>query len=312
MLHNATKQRVDEQHLPTYRTENSHVDVEFLVVPDGDLPTKVAALFAAGSSPHIFNPANGPATAMLDLGWAAEVDYRAIGLRSTQGFVNAYTSAVVLDGWKWRDKYYGLPTEVNTYCLYINNRMFRKAGLDPNKDYPKDWDEMLEVSRKLTVRDGGSIVQRGFDPYYAAAHNAWGGQGYQLAGPILNEAGRVNASHEGYIKTLQWWADWPRKHQLGDPKLPTTDLMIDETLAMQMNGTNVAAGIGRRNAELFRDISIRPMPRWRDKQFDLDVLHEVDLALAGERGSATGPSPPRPRSPGGRARARRPRRSGSG
>ena len=27
------------------------------------------------------------------------------------------------------------------------------AGLDPQKDYPKDWDQMVEVATKLTVRD---------------------------------------------------------------------------------------------------------------------------------------------------------------
>ena len=90
------------------------------------------------------------------------MDYKAIGLGSAQKLVDAYAWPTALDGWKWKGKYYGLPTEISNYCLYLNNRLFRKAGLDPEKDYPRDWDQMVEVARKLTVREGGRDRPAGF------------------------------------------------------------------------------------------------------------------------------------------------------
>src|SRR5262245_28786461 len=129
VLHNNTKKGVDEKHVPEYVEKNPHVTVEFSIVPDAELTAKVTSLFAAGSSPEIFNPSSSPSTGMIDRGWAAEIDYKTIGLGSAQKFVDSYASSTPVDGYKWKGKYFGLPTEVSNYCLFINNRLFRKAGL---------------------------------------------------------------------------------------------------------------------------------------------------------------------------------------
>ncbi|MDQ3702987.1 MAG: extracellular solute-binding protein [Chloroflexota bacterium] len=269
LLHNTTKREVDERHVPEYKEKNPHVDVEFSIIPDAELTPKITSLFAAGSGPEIYNPSNGPSTAFIDRGWAAEVDYRAIGLRSAQGLVDAYAWPTALDGWKWKNKYHGLPTEVSNYCLYINNRMFRKAGLDPQKDAPKDWDQMIDVARKLTVREGGQITQRGFELDYGRRHFHWGGHAYQLVGSFLTDDGKVSINNEGAARTLQWWGDWGLRHQLGSPALPLPgNTFYEETLAMWASGSWYAPGIKRNNAALFEDLTIKPFPRWKDKKHD--------------------------------------------
>jgi multiple sugar transport system substrate-binding protein len=269
LLHNNTKRGVDETHVPEYKEKNPHVEVEFSIVPDAELSAKITSLFAAGSGPEIYNPSNGPSTAFLDRGWAAEVDYKAIGLGSAQKLVDAYAWPTALDGWKWKGKYYGLPTEVSNYCLYINNRLFRKAGLDPQRDYPKDWDQMVEVATKLTVREGGEIVQRGFEPDYGRPHFHWGGHAYQLMGPFLSEDGKVTISTEGAERTLQWWADWGIKRQLGSSKMPLPGSTFnEEKLAMWASGSWYAPGVKRANAALFEDLTVKPFPRWKDKKHD--------------------------------------------
>jgi multiple sugar transport system substrate-binding protein len=269
LLHNSTKKQVDETKFPEYKAQNPHVDLEFSLVPDADLTGKITSLFAAGSGPEIYNPFSGPSTAFLDHGWAAEVDYRAIGLRNAQGLVDAYAWPTALDGWKWKGKYYGLPTEISNYCLYLNNRLFRKAGLDPEKDAPRDWDQMVQVAQKLTRREGSDIVQRGYEPDYGRPHLHWGGNVYQLSGPILTEDGKVAVNTDGAARTLQWWADWGQRQQLGSPKLPLPgNTFYDETLAMWATGSWFAPGIKTRNADLFADYTVKPFPRWRDKKYD--------------------------------------------
>src|SRR5687768_2275684 len=265
VLHNTTKKSVDEKHVAEYTEKNPHVTIEFSLVPDAELTAKITSLFAAGSGPEIFNPSSSPAAAFIDRGFASEVDYKAIGLGSAQKFVDAYAFPGALDGYKWKGKYFGLPTEVSNYCLYINNRLFQKAGLDPQKDYPKDWDQMVEVATKLTVREGGQIVQRGFEPDYGRPNYHWGGHAYQLMGPFFTEDGKVNIVTEGAERTLQWWADWGQKRQLGSPTLPLPGSTIyEEKLAMWASGSWYAPGIQRNNAELYNDMTIKPFPRWKD------------------------------------------------
>ncbi len=45
---------------------------------------------------------------------------------------------------------YALPYSNLAICLLYNKTLFRKAGLDPEKDYPKTWDELYSVAQKLT------------------------------------------------------------------------------------------------------------------------------------------------------------------
>jgi multiple sugar transport system substrate-binding protein len=269
LLHNTTKKETDERHVPEYKERNPHVSVEFSLVPDSELSGKISSLFAAGTGPDIFNPSSAPSPLMIDRGWAAEVDYKAIGLGSAQKLVDAYAWPTALDGWKWKGKYFGLPTEISNYCLYLNNRLFRKAGLDPQKDYPRDWDQMIDVARKLTVREGSEIVQRGFEPDYGRPNYHWGGHAYQLIGDYFTEEGKVSINNEGAARTLQYWAYWGQKHQLGSPALPLPgNTFYEEKLAMWASGSWYAPGIKRNNAALFEDLTVKPFPRWKDKKHD--------------------------------------------
>jgi multiple sugar transport system substrate-binding protein len=269
VLHNSAKKGVDEKHFPEYKEKNPHVDLDFSLVPAGDLTAKITSLFAAGSGPEIYNDWSGATTAYMDRGWAVEIDYKGIGLGSAQKLTEAYAWPGALDGWKWKGKYYGLPTEISNYCLYINNRMFRKAGLDPQKDYPKDWDDLLAVSQKFTVRDGGQITQRGFELDYTRPHLHWAGHAYQLMGPFVTDDGKVNINNESAARTLQYWADWGQKHQLGSPKLPVPgNTFYEESLAMWASGSWYASGVRMRNEALFNDLTVKPFPRWKDKKYD--------------------------------------------
>jgi len=269
LLHNTTKRDVDTKHVPEYTEKNPHVTVEFTIVPDADLTAKITSLFAAGTGPEIYNPSSSPSTAFIDRGLAAEIDYKAIGLGSAQKFVDSYASSTPVDGYKWKGKYYGLPTEVSNYCLYINNRLFRKASLDPEKDYPKDWDQMIDVANKLTVRDGSQITQRGFDLDYGRITYHWGGHAYQLMGTFLAEDGKVNINTDGAVRTLQYWADWGLKSKLGSPAMPLPGSTFnDETLAMWASGAWFAPGVLKANPALYNDMTIKPFPRWKDKKYD--------------------------------------------
>ena len=83
------------------------------------------------------------------------------------------------------DNYYGLPFQFNIYAYVINTKHFKEAGLDPDKDYPKTWDEVYEVAQKLVIKKDGRIVRQAMSfPFVHSA--AW----YMLElEPIMRELG---------------------------------------------------------------------------------------------------------------------------
>jgi sn-glycerol 3-phosphate transport system substrate-binding protein len=58
-------------------------------------------------------------------------------------------------------KTYGVPFQRSTPVLYYNKDAFKKAGLDVNMP-PKTWQEMIEIGKKLTIKDdNGNVTQWG-------------------------------------------------------------------------------------------------------------------------------------------------------
>ena len=58
-------------------------------------------------------------------------------------------------------KTYGIPFQRSTPVLYWNKAAFAEAGLDPETP-PATWDEMVEMGKKLTKKDGnGNVTQWG-------------------------------------------------------------------------------------------------------------------------------------------------------
>lgn len=54
-------------------------------------------------------------------------------------------------------KTWGIPFQRSTVVMYWNKELFREAGLDPDKA-PQDWNELVEMGKKLTKRDASGNV----------------------------------------------------------------------------------------------------------------------------------------------------------
>lgn len=61
---------------------------------------------------------------------------------------------------QWKGQTYGLPIYADTMGYFYNTDLFTKAGLDPEKP-PATWQELIDQTQKLTVRENGKIVQSG-------------------------------------------------------------------------------------------------------------------------------------------------------
>ncbi|MCY3876713.1 MAG: ABC transporter substrate-binding protein [Rhodobacteraceae bacterium] len=72
------------------------------------------------------------------------------------GFYEGFMVDTRFDG-----KTYSIPFQRSTPVFYYNKDAFRAAGLDPEAP-PTTWDEMVEVGKKLTIKDAnGNVTQWG-------------------------------------------------------------------------------------------------------------------------------------------------------
>jgi ABC-type glycerol-3-phosphate transport system substrate-binding protein len=88
---------------------------------------------------------------------------------------------------------YAFPWEVNFFAWGINKRHFRDAGLNPYTDYPKTWDDVITVGRRLTQRRDGRIIRHAVNFPYARPP-IWYLMEFQpiffqLGGRMFNDAG---------------------------------------------------------------------------------------------------------------------------
>jgi len=70
----------------------------------------------------------------------------------------------------YKGKVYAIPFNTDDRALYYNRRLFREAGLDPDRP-PRTWDELLDYAKKLTrYRKDGGFDRIGFIPNFG---NSW-------------------------------------------------------------------------------------------------------------------------------------------
>ncbi len=77
-----------------------------------------------------------------------------------QAWINGFYPAFLADS-QFEGKTYSIPFQRSTPVLYYNKDAFRAAGLDPEAP-PTTWDEMIEMGKKLVIKDdNGNVTQWG-------------------------------------------------------------------------------------------------------------------------------------------------------
>ncbi|MCU7496659.1 MAG: ABC transporter substrate-binding protein [Ignavibacteria bacterium] len=152
----------------------------------------------------------------------------------------------LLQSARWRDTLYALPMECTTLALLYNKTLFRQAGLDPNHP-PKDWNELREYARKLTLdkNHDGKIDQYGFYvPVFPASGPLsiwmilqWEPYLWQAGGRVINpEQTRVEFNSQAGVKALLLWKELYTGLNLTNYTLTHNMGFASGSLAMIMDG----------------------------------------------------------------------------
>ena len=159
------------------------------------------------------------------------------------------------------DGQFGLPRDLNVVALYYNKTMFDAAGI-PYPDETWDWDKLVEVAQKLTIRGAdGKTSQWGFYTETTDMENYWSELVWQNGGDIISADHKTSlVGSDQAAGGMQFLQDLIWKHKVM-PDASITDALGDAfeqgQAAMEANGswlvaTHEAAGL---------DFGIAPLPK---------------------------------------------------
>ncbi|WP_394428462.1 extracellular solute-binding protein [Streptomyces sp. SGAir0957] len=125
----------------------------------------------------------------------------------------------VMNALKKDGKLYGLPTSNYTMGLLINRKLFKQAGLDPNKP-PTTWDEVRTAAKKIAGLGNGIA---GYGEYSAENTGGWhfAAAQYSLGGDMVTADGKKAAFNDAtgkqvvqQLHDMRWTDDSMGKTQL--------------------------------------------------------------------------------------------------
>jgi multiple sugar transport system substrate-binding protein len=214
-----------EKKAAEFTAKNPDITIKLQEDPSGDYEVKLLAAIAAGNAPDIVNVLDFLFPQYASRGILAEVDTPAFGAENNAA-LEALFQPQALSGLTIDGKIYGIPEEFNTLALFINKEHFKEAGLDAEDkaNWPKTWNDLLEVSAKLTKEDGSRL---GFnwvwnlDPY-------WYAQQYwpvlqQYGCDVVDANGKATINSDACVKafTETWQALIDKK--IGGPTMATVN-----------------------------------------------------------------------------------------
>ncbi|HNW45850.1 MAG TPA: extracellular solute-binding protein [Thermotogota bacterium] len=209
---------LEERYIEEFQKLYPEVSVKRVTYPSAKIKETVLTAFSAGKGPDIFNMEVQDEYPYIVNRRVAPVNPAALGYKNVEEIYAAYLEGT-LDPVSYQGKLYGVPLEITNWCIFVNTRYTKALGLDFENNYPKTWEELMEVSDKLTLRNGEIITRRGFDfryPYYLTIFTP---MVEQMGGYLLNKEGtEAIINPQAWVEVLTFMKEWgPSGRNLGSP-----------------------------------------------------------------------------------------------
>jgi multiple sugar transport system substrate-binding protein len=271
--------------IPRFQAKYPNITVQFDTAPTNQIDQKVLTLAAGGGVPDVFWAFDYSAAAYVDKGLVAPIDPAAQGFASQDALVKGYLPNT-LDGYMFNGKLYSTPFHEASFSLYLNLRQFKEAGLDPDKDAPKTWDDVIKLAQKLTKRDAsGNITQSGFrwsvgDPNYLYRQLAPLVQ--QYGGDFLDANGKCIANSDAGVKALTFRNAFVTEYKTEDPTVtlntpaaPLDDFVKEKVSMFLTASAGTDPWIQNGNPDLYNNQLYKAVPVPQ-----MDPAHPATIAYA--------------------------------
>lgn len=264
------RSELEKQFIAEFEQANPDIKVNYVTYPSAKIKDIVVAAFAANEGPDIFNLEINDSYSFIANARVAPVNAKAAGYKNDKDLIGSYMpgmlNPVIADG-----KVYGLPLELTNWCIYLNKKIFRDAGLDPVKDLPRTWEDIMTVSEKIALHNGEIITRRGFDfryPYYLIS---WMPMVEQLGGKLISDDRKTYiVNDEAWLKALTYMAKFgPDGKNLGSPTYTAARKVFDNNqneIAMSLSGLYQEQRMAAANKAFYNseDWMVIPYPQWKD------------------------------------------------
>ncbi len=170
----------------------------------------------------------------------------------------------------YEGKVYAIPFNTDDRALYYNKKLFREAGLDPNKP-PRTWDELLACAKKLTrYRKDGGFERVGFIPNFG---NSWLYlYSWQNGGEFMSPDGlKCTMNNRHSVEALEYMTSVYDSLKGVEAinsfssgfKANELDPFLTGLVAMKIDGNWFLDGIARFGPDLDFAVAPAPIPRER-------------------------------------------------
>lgn len=179
---------------------NNEKKIKLDYVPDSSYMNgaKLSTAFASGDGPDIFLISPGDFLRYYNGGVLVDLSpYMSAAAR-------ADFPASLMASREVNKKIYGLPMEVEPMAFYYSKKAFEDAKLNEN-DIPTTWDELLEVSKKLTTGKRYGILFDTTPGYYQ--NFTWYPFMWQGGGQFQDAQGKSAFNSPAVVQALKFWQD---------------------------------------------------------------------------------------------------------
>lgn len=136
-----------QQIIKDFEAENPDIHIEYLGLSSADALSKYQTAIAAGETPDVGGLNNSWAATIIGQGHCVPMDEMLAEWEGGSDMEEGYLETCRTynkDG-----NLYMMPTSANFICLWTNDAMFEKAGIET----PKTWDDFFAATEKLTDKD---------------------------------------------------------------------------------------------------------------------------------------------------------------
>ncbi|NLZ67715.1 MAG: extracellular solute-binding protein [Spirochaetales bacterium] len=261
---------LEKELIAEFQKLNPNVTVDYQTYPSGKMAEMLTVAFSAGEGPDLFNQSQSVIRKFVLAGQTSALKPEWIGAKSVQEVKDRYIPGA-LEAVEYEDDLYGLPLEYTNLCLYLNKQIFRDAGLDPEKDAPKTWEDIMRVSEIIAQRNGEILTRRGFDFRYPSYTQQFLPMVEQLGGRLISEDGKTAVVNDAaWLKFFDYMKAWgPTGKNLGGPTYTAPRKAFDlnkNEIALSESGLYQEGRMKKANPDFYNsgDWAVIPYPQWED------------------------------------------------
>jgi ABC-type glycerol-3-phosphate transport system substrate-binding protein len=202
----------------------------------------------------------------------AETDYSAWGgnVKSARQVADLYVEGTVEPLIERESgRLLALPADVVNLCLLVHGRHVQEVGLEARRDTPRAWDDLLGFAQRLTRREAGVVIRRGFEFFYGPQGLATElGMATQLGGDFFAPDRRsTNLAAPPFVRALEFQHEYVFKHRLGDPTVrDPVQAFLHEQLSSVLAGPATVVALQKNNPALLETLHVAQIPMFKDSR----------------------------------------------